>query len=126
MTKWLVGLLLVVNILFFAVMRWGSALTVDTDMPALQAVISSDKIRLLSEVVPASSIAAASAAASAVAASAVAAFAPASVLTPELMTVPISRRQCVEWGEFSGSGLAQVQTALTALHLGNAVKAVWT
>lgn len=119
MTKWLVGLLLLVNILFFAVMHWGAALTVDTDMPAVQAELSPDKIRLLSGVVPASPAAAASAVVPALAASAVTAFEPASILTPELISVPKEQKQCAEWGEFSGSGLAQVQTALAALPLGD-------
>ena len=121
MTKWFAGLLLLVNILLFAVMNWGGALTVDTEIPAVQAEISPDKIRLLSEVAPASSVAVASVVVPTVVASAVTAFAPASILTPELISVPKGQKQCAEWGEFSGSGLAQVQNALAALSLGDNV-----
>lgn len=115
MTRWWVGLLLLANILLFAVMRWGAALTVDSAAPGVPAQISPDKIRLLSEVPPAA------AAAPAPAVSAVAAGAAASILTPELNSVPGERKQCMEWGEFSGSGLAQAQTGLAALQLGDRV-----
>ena len=47
MTKWVVGLLLLANILFFAVMRFGGALTVDTSVPVAQAELNPDKIRLM-------------------------------------------------------------------------------
>jgi hypothetical protein len=119
MTKWLVGLLLLANILFFAAMRWGAVLTVDAEVPSVQAEISPDKIRLLGEVVAASSVAVASTESTPVSATALTAFAPASILTPELGAAPKGRKQCMEWGEFSGSGLAQVQTALAALKLGD-------
>ncbi len=117
MTKWVVGLLLLANILFFAVMRWGAALTVDADVPMVQAEISPDKLRLLSEAVPVSTVAVAATDARPQAASAVAASAPALILDPLLAAK--GRKQCMEWGEFSGSGLTQVQTALAALKLGD-------
>ncbi len=117
MTKWLVGLLLLANILFFAAMRWGAMLTTDADVPMVQAEVSPDKIRLISDVMPASSVAAAATDAKPQAVSAVAASAPALILDPVLATK--GRKQCMEWGEFSGSGLAQVQTALSALKLGD-------
>ncbi len=119
MMKWFVGLLLLVNILLFVIMQWGGALTVDKDIPSVQAEISPDKIRLLSEVAPASALAVVSEVIPAAAASAAIPVQPASILTPELSPLPKAHMQCAEWGEFSGSGLAQVQTALAALTLGD-------
>jgi len=119
MNKWLLGLLLLANILFFAVMRWGGALMVDADVSSVQAEISPDKIRLLGEVVAATSAVPASTVAPSAAASAVPAFAPASILTPELIAAPKGRKQCLEWGEFSGNGLVQVQSLLAVLQLGD-------
>lgn len=117
MTKWLVGLLLLANILLFAVMRWGVVLTVDADVPMVQAEISPDKIRLTSDVLPASSVAVAAPDARPLVASAVAASAPAPVPMP--VSAAKVRKQCMEWGEFSGSGLNQVQAALATLKLGD-------
>ena len=121
MTKWLLVLLLLANILFFSVMRWGGALTADADVPSVQAEISPYKIRLLDEVTAATSAVSASAVVPAPVASAVPAFAPASILTPDLVSVPKGRKQCLEWGEFSGGGLTQAQAALAALLLGDRV-----
>jgi hypothetical protein len=119
MIKWLLGLLLLVNILFFVTMRWGSMLTVDTDAPAVQKEISPDKIKLLSAVESASPVVTTTPIVSSVAASAVSTFVPASILSPELATITKAHAQCAEWGEFSGSGLARLQTALATLNLGS-------
>lgn len=48
MKKWIFGLLLSVNVIFFAVMYWGAALTVDTKNPPVQAAINADKLKLMS------------------------------------------------------------------------------
>jgi hypothetical protein len=118
MTKWLIGLLLLANIVFFAAMRWGGMLTTDTDVPSVQAEINRDKIRLLGDVATASSVAVAMVEAKPSAASSFPASAPA--LTSDQLPPAKARKQCtVEWGEFSGSGLTQVQTALAALKLGD-------
>jgi hypothetical protein len=123
MVKWFVGLLLLVNILLFAVMQWGGALTVDKDIPVVQAEINPDKIKLLGGVAPASSSVSATTVASevvpAVAASAVIPAQTVSIPTSELGASPKAHKQCAEWGEFSGSGLALVQTALAELSLGD-------
>lgn len=122
MTKWLVGLLLLANILFFGVMQWGGYLTSDVDTPGVQAELYPDKIKLLSGVPAANSITIASATAqTTLPSSSVTAFAPASILTNELTPPAKQTKQCIEWGEFSGSGLAQVQASLTGLQLGDKV-----
>jgi hypothetical protein len=120
MTKWILGLLLLANIVFFAVMRFGGTLTQDADMPSVQAEISPDKIRLMSEVLPAVSEVAAAKPIAPAPQSAVAASAPVIILSPLAAAVPA--KQCLEWGEFSGSGLAQVQSALDGLQLGDKIK----
>ncbi|MDD5057885.1 MAG: SPOR domain-containing protein [Sideroxydans sp.] len=120
MTKWILGLLLLANIVFFAVMRFGGTLTENPDIPVAQAEISPDKIRLASEVLPAVSGVAAIKPVSAVAAPALAASAPVIILSPVAVVSP--KKQCLEWGEFSGSGLVQAQTALDGLQLGDKLK----
>jgi hypothetical protein len=116
MTKWVLSLLLVVNIVFFAVMQWGTALTQDVEAVAVQAPLNADKIRLVSDVVPASSAVSAS---SAIISSNTVPFAPASILSSELASVPKTGKQCMEWGEFSGRGLVDAQAGLAALKLGD-------
>jgi len=115
MTKWILGLLLVANIAFFAVMQWGSALTKDVEAVVAQAPLNMDKIRLVSDVAPASS---AASAISAVTSSNTVPFAPASILSSELASVPNAGKQCMEWGEFSGRGLTDAQAGLATLKLG--------
>lgn len=114
MTKWLVGLLLLANVVFFAVMRWGAVLTVDTDLPSVQAEINPLKMRLLSDVAPASSVAGE---VKLGVVSAVPASTPS--LAADTASVGKTKKQCMEWGEFSGSGLAQAQAALTMLKMGD-------
>jgi hypothetical protein len=115
MTKWVLGILLTVNVVFFALMQWGGALTTDVNLVAVQVPLNMDKIRLVSEVAPAS---AAVFAMSAVASTNTAPFVPASILSPELTSIPKPNKQCLEWGEFSGRALAEVQTGLATLKLG--------
>ncbi len=115
MTKWVLGILLVVNFAFFAVMQWGGALTTDVESLAAQAPINIDKIRLLGDVASTSSTASAigmSASANTVP------FAPASILSSELTSLPKMGKQCLEWGEFSGRGLIDAQSGLATLKLG--------
>lgn len=115
MTKWVLGMLLVANIAFFAVMEWGGALTKDVEAVAVQAPLNMDKIRLVSEVLPASS---AASAISVIASANTVPYAPASILSAELASVSKAGKQCLEWGEFSGRGLADAQAGLAALKLG--------
>lgn len=117
MIRWLLGLLLV-NILLFAFMQWGGVLTVDTDIPVVEAELNAEKVKLIKDALPVSAAAVVSEEASVVAASAVTASEPALTLSADSSAVPKVIKQCAEWGEFSGSGLAQVQAELAALSLG--------
>ncbi len=47
MTKWIAGLLLLVNLVLFGWMRWGGLLTEDAGVAPPQAALNPDKIRLL-------------------------------------------------------------------------------
>lgn len=47
MRKWIFGLLLLGNVVFFALMQWGSALTVDADNPPTQGALNADKIKIV-------------------------------------------------------------------------------
>jgi len=116
MTKWILGLLLLVNIGFFALMQWGGMLTTDADAVALQAPFNADKIRLVSDVTPTS---VQDAPTSAVTAVNITPSAPASLLSSELTAIPTAAKQCLEWGEFSGRALADVQTGMAPLRLGD-------
>lgn len=115
MTKWVLGILLVVNIAFFAVMQWGGTLTKDVEAVAAQAPLNMEKIRLVSDVASASS---AVSAIGVIAPNNAVPFAPASILSSELASVPKVGRQCLQWGEFSGRGLSDAQAGLATLKLG--------
>jgi hypothetical protein len=97
-------------------MQWGGALTTDVDLVGVPAPLNMDKIRLVSDVSPTSSVAFAM---SAVSSANTSTFAPASILSPELASIPMQNKQCLEWGEFSGRALADVQTGLATLKLGD-------
>lgn len=119
--KWVWGLLLA-NALLFAWMRWGGMLTTDPDALAAQAELHADKVVLLNEEAssktePLSPVAVPEPAP--VAASMVEAAEPAPTprLSDELSNLP-KIKQCLFWGEFSGSGLADARQKLSALNLG--------
>ncbi len=114
MMKWIFGLLVLVNVLFFAVMHWGGALTVDAGNPPVQAALNADKVKL-------AGVNAVSAPVSAVpvAASAIPAIAASHV---EAAPVPPVKLSCMEWGEFSGTDLLRVEKALAAIKLGDRLK----
>jgi len=114
MTKWVLGALLVANIILFAMMRWGGALTEDADASLMQIPFNAEKIKLVNEVTP-NSFPVAESAASQVTEAPVS---PASILSSELATIPQSTKRCMEWGEFSGRALADVQAGLSTLNLG--------
>lgn len=114
MMKWIFGLLLLVNLLFFAVMRWGSALTVDASSPPVQAALNAEKIKLLSPDAvssPASAIPAAMPVAQ-----------PAMPASPVSLTVLSGKLSCMEWGEFSAADLSRAEKALEPLKLGTRLK----
>ena len=109
--KALFWILLLGNVIFFAVMRWGGLLAADEQAVQAQPPLHEEKISLLATpqgkpaaVLPASAPAAA----------------PASA--PAEAPVPVAARQdaaCMEWGEFSGADLARAMAALSALQLGD-------
>ncbi len=122
MSKKLAWGLLLANALLFSWMRWGGMLTADPEALAAQAELHADKVILLKEVPPTKAESAPPVAAPApAAASAVALAEPASAPAPRLigeLANPPQIRQCLFWGEFSGSGLADARQKLSELHLG--------
>ncbi|MDD5472098.1 MAG: SPOR domain-containing protein [Sideroxydans sp.] len=121
--KWVWGLLLA-NALLFAWMHWGGSLTAEPDALLAQAALHADKVILLKEAQPAKAEPAQPIAVSAPAPAMVAAVevveaasAPAPRLSSELANPP-KPQQCLFWGEFSGSALADVRQKLSALNLG--------
>jgi SPOR domain len=88
--KWLLGLLLIANLVFFAFMEWGGTWTGEGGGPQPQAPFNAEKIRLL------------------------AASSPAATRN----TVSVATN-CMEWGEFSENELAHASAALSALNLGD-------
>ncbi len=101
MMRTVLWILLLVNVAFFAVMRWGGLLSGEPSSQ-VQSVLHADKVRLLPSV-PSAFAASPVAAASTVAAK------------PD---VKREGRVCMEWGEFSGAELERVATALSGLNLG--------
>jgi len=138
MMKWIFGLLLLANIAFFAVMQWGTALTVDANSPPIQPALNPEKIKIVSMVAvatsaPASAVTVASAvviASSAAVAAPPAAIPvpiPAPVLVPApapavVAKLPPVKLTCVEWGEFSATDYQRADTALAPLKLGENLK----
>jgi hypothetical protein len=115
MMKWIFGLLFLVNVVFFAVMQWGSALTVDNGNLQVQTPINADKIKIVamlasSAAVPASAVTIASSVAMSTSVPAVATGATTSQFT------------CMEWGEFSGADLQRVNNLITSMTLGYKTK----
>lgn len=112
--KWVWGLLLA-NALLFSWMRWGELLTADPDAMSAQAPLHADKIVLLREATTAKAEPLSSAAESAVVSAVESAPAP---RLSETLANPPHSRQCLFWGEFSGSGLADARRKLDELNLG--------
>ncbi|MBI3148178.1 MAG: SPOR domain-containing protein [Betaproteobacteria bacterium] len=110
MMKALVWILLLVNVLFFAAMKWGGLLIADEQAVQAQPPLHEEKIGLLGapQGKPAAALPASAPAA-----------APASA--PAEATAPLAARPaaaCMEWGEFSGADLARATSALAAMQLG--------
>lgn len=113
--KALVWILLLVNVLFFAAMKWGGMLTADEQAVQAQPPLHEEKIGLLGA--PQDKPAAALPASAPVAVPA-----PAPAPAPVEVPVPLAAMpaaSCVEWGEFSGTDLARATSALAALQLGD-------
>ena len=90
MLKVLLGLLVIVNLIFFALMQWGDRLTVERDNPAVKAEFNADQVRLVSEVQS----------------GVVAASAP-------LAVTALDKTACYEWGDFSTTDLARAEQSLS-------------
>jgi hypothetical protein len=124
MTKWIVGLLLVVNMALFAWMRWGGGLMGEGGNTSVQPALNSDKIRLLDMQpalgpgsAPVSTVSGVALTLSPLPAPSSAPAASMPVAATPL--VPAKQVSCAEWGEFSGHDLARAQEALATLQLGD-------
>ena len=107
--KALVWILLLGNVIFFAVMQWGGLLAADEQAAQAQPPLHEEKISVLSApqgkpvaVLPASAPAPV----------------PAPVEAPAALTAKPDV-SCMEWGEFSGADLARATAALSTLQLGD-------
>ena len=107
--KALVWILLLGNVIFFAVMQWGGLLAADEQAAQAQPPLHEEKISVLSApqgkpvaVLPASAPAPV----------------PAPVEEPATLTAKPDV-SCMEWGEFSGTDLARATAALSTLQLGD-------
>lgn len=107
--KALVWILLLGNVIFFAVMQWGGLLTTDEQAVQAQPPLHEEKISVLSApqgkpvaVLPVS--------------------APVPVQAPVEAPATLTAKpdvSCMEWGEFSGADLARATVALSTLQLGD-------
>jgi len=121
---WLI-LLLLVNLLLFALIRWGDSLLVPPQPLLTQTEFNPEKIQLLdaaavralAETVPVR----VPAPTPPNPVSAIVATQPASRLSPELTAVTDSDR-CFSWGEFSGHDLARATAALETPQLGDRLR----
>ena len=107
--KALFWILLLGNVIFFAVMRWGGPLVADEQAVQLQPALHEDKISLLG-------------APQGRPLAALHAVAPVPASAPAVASAPLAAKPdalCMEWGEFSGADLARATAALPALQLGD-------
>ncbi|MDD5383945.1 MAG: SPOR domain-containing protein [Gallionella sp.] len=107
--KALVWILLLGNVIFFAVMQWGGLLAADEQAAQAQLALHEEKISLLS-------------APQGKPAAALPASAPAPVSAPAEAPATLTAKpdvSCMEWGEFSGADLARATAALSTLQLGD-------
>ena len=106
--KVLLWILVVVNVVFFAVMQWGGVLLGPGTASPTQPLINAEKIKIL----PASAVMSAPVVVSAV----VPASEPA---LPASHVQAANSDACLEWSEFSGADLLRANAMLSALNLGN-------
>lgn len=112
MMRALFWILLLANILFFAAMQWGGALTNGEQPVQAQPALHEEKIRLLNT--PHGALPAVSSTSAPVMASTDAHVVVAESSPPATeSSTPI----CLEWGEFSGADLTRATAALSALQL---------
>lgn len=123
--RWLAVLLLLVNVIFFALMQWGGASSGDGIVQPL-AALNPEKIKLL--VLPSAPQAATAAApvvaepvvsAAAVVPAIVVASAPVASSPVHAAEKNKAESSCLEWGEFSGTDLARAEAALAQMKLGD-------
>lgn len=107
--KALVWILLLGNVIFFAVMQWGGMLAADEQAAQAQPPLHEEKIGLLS-------------APQGKPVAALPASAPVPVSAPAEAPAMLTAKpgvSCMEWGEFSGADLARATAALSTLQLGD-------
>ena len=106
--KWMLWILVLANVIFFAVMQWGGALLSTGTASPTQPLINADKIKIL----PASEVMSAPVILSAL-------VPPAEPLLVPSHVQAASAAACFEWSEFSGADLVRANAMLSALNLGN-------
>ena len=108
MLKWLFGVLLAVNVIFFAAMKWGAWLTTDLENPTVKAELNADKVLLLSD-----------SPAAVVAPPAV----PVTAAPPLKSAMPaeLNKVVCYQWGEFVAAEIERAQKLLTSAKLPNKI-----
>lgn len=114
--KWLFALLLMVNLVFFAVIQWGDKLTGGSNDSPGQPALNEEKIKLL-PVSP--DVLQAQSATPAPASPDTRATSPAPVATsPGAEVKAVTDTACLEWGEFSSEDLKRADDALAQMKLG--------
>ncbi|BBJ00291.1 hypothetical protein FGKAn22_19830 [Ferrigenium kumadai] len=109
-------ILLLGNVIFFAVMQWGGLMAGDEQAAQPQPPLNAEKIRLAD--MPQSAPVAALPA-SVPASAPVAVPAPVEVTPALRASTKLDMLACMEWGEFSGADLKRATAALGALRLGD-------
>ncbi len=99
--KWMLGLLLAVNLMVLAYTHWGGDLMGEDSISQSQPLLNAEKIKLLNAPVSSPVVTHA--------------------IVPTAAPVVTRATTCMEWGEFSGNNLAHAAQALTALNLGNSI-----
>lgn len=114
MMKILFWIILSANIIFFAVMQWGGALTTDEQAVQAQPALHEEQISLLNtpQSSPVATLPVSAPAATPVAVPVQPAAKPVQIMVK-------TDTQCFEWGDFSGTDLARATAALSALQLGD-------
>ncbi len=126
--KFFVAILVLVNIIFFAFMQWGSDLFATQVSVQAQPPIHAEKIMVVNAVLPVSEVAATSEVASAVVAVSKTATIVPNAVSPVVLVAasapspsPADAAMCLEWGDFSGTELSRASAALQSLKLGDKV-----
>lgn len=126
--RWLVVLLLLANVLFFALMQWGGELGSEGKREPTLDSLNPEKIKLLDQPAPPPITVSAVSAVPAVApipapVAPVTAVVPA---VPPVVPAPAGvlparavEKNCMEWGEFSGTDLARAEKVLAQMKLGD-------